>query len=457
MEKKIAGKEKAKVEKETKAEDKSIGPDKFIEIKDILTGKASGNVNLRGWIFNKRSSGGIQFIILRDRSGFIQATVNKKAGEKLFQDIDVLGTESVIAIEGEAKVDGRAPGGYEVSIKSAEVISKAEPDYPIGLKEHGPEFLLEYRHLWIRSDKMQAMLKIRSKVLETATNWLLDHGYYQFQSPVFVTGACEGGSTLFPVDYFGKTAYLTQSWQLYAEAAISSIGKIFTIAPSFRAEKSRTRRHLTEYWHLEVEEPFCDLEGTMHMQEQFVSYICQEVARQMPEELKLFGRDPKEMEDVKVPFPRMSYDEAVDIIKKEGGEAKWGDDLGWEQEKVLTMKYKVPFFVHRYPKGVKAFYHMPDPKRPEVTLSADLMAPEGYGELIGGGQRTHDFKQLLERFKDNNMNPEAYKWYVELRKWGTVPHSGFGMGVERLVMWMLKLEHIRDAIGFPRTLTCAYP
>jgi asparaginyl-tRNA synthetase len=429
----------------------------FTEVGEILHGKKSGSISLRGWLAHKRSSGGIQFLILRDRSGFIQCTLSKDVDEKLFDKIEALPIESVISIYGEAKADKRAPSGHEVSIKSIDVLSKAEPDWPIAKKKHGTEFLLDKRHLWLRSEKMKAMLRVRSKLMEVARQWLLDHGYLEFQSPIFITAACEGGSTLFPVDYFGKEAYLTQSWQLYAESAISSIGKIFTLAPSFRAEKSRTRRHLTEYWHLEVEEPFCDLTGTMAMQEEFVSQICQQLAKQMPEELKLFGRDPKELMAVKPPFKRITYDEAIEIIKKEGGEVEWGEDLTWLQEKILTLKHKIPFFVYKYPRGVKAFYHMPDSERPEVTLSADLMAPEGYGELIGGGQRTHDLKQMLERLKDENLDPKAYDWYIDLRRWGTMPHSGFGMGVERLLMWILKLDHIRDAIAFPRTMTRYYP
>jgi len=436
-------------------EDK-MSEEKFDDIGEILNGK-TGLVKIRGWLHNKRSSGGIQFIILRDHSGFVQCTLEEKIDKKAFDEIEALPAESVVVVEGDARKDERAPGGYEIYVKKINVLFKAEPDFPIAKKKHGAEFLLDERHLWLRSKKMQSMLRLRSKLLAVARQWLLDHGYKEFQSPIFITAACEGGSTLFPVEYFGKQAYLTQSWQLYAEAAISSIGKIFTIAPSFRAEKSRTRRHLTEYWHLEVEEPFCDLECTMKMQENFISHIVQNLAQKLPEDIKIFGRDPQELLNVKTPFDRITYDEAVEIINKEGGYIKWGDDLTWLQEKILTMKHKKPFFVHRYPKGVKAFYHMPDPERSEVTLSADLLAPEGYGEIIGGGQRIHDLKQLLQRIKDEKLDPKDYSWYVDLRKWGTVPHAGFGMGVERLLMWMLKLDHIRDAIAFPRTMTRYFP
>ncbi len=437
--------------------DVTIGEDDFIGIGEILGGM-TGEVKLRGWISNKRSSGGIQFLELRDRSGFIQCTIKKDdIGEKEFSDIDSLNIESVIAIEGEAKADERAPGGHEVTIKKVHIISKALQDYPISKPDHSVDYLLDNRHLHLRDRKSQTMLKLRSAVMNIARKWLLDHGYYEFQSPIFISAACEGGSTLFPVDYFGKKAYLTQSWQLYAESAISSIGKIFTIAPSFRAEKSRTRRHLTEFWHLEVEEPFCDLDCTMKMQEEFVSYICHTIAKEMPEELKLFGRDPEDLLSVKPPFKRVSYDDAIKMINQEGEKIEWGDDLTWLQEKVLTMKHKVPFFVYKYPKGVKAFYHMPDPENPKVTMSADLLAPEGYGELIGGGQRIHDYEQLMKRINDDNLDPSDYAWYLDLRKWGTVPHSGFGMGIERLLMWILKLEHIRDAVAFPRTMTRINP
>ena len=450
--------EKKKVAKISKGKiHKTTGPGKFTKIGEILNGKKKGIISLRGWLSHRRSSGGIQFLILRDRSGFIQCAFSKKSDPKMFGEVEALPIESVLAIEGEAKADKRAPGGYEVAIKSIDVLFKAEPDWPIAKKKHGEEFLLDKRHLWLRSEKMQAMLRVRSKLIEVARQWLLDHGYLEFQSPMFITAACEGGSTLFPVDYFGKPAYLTQSWQLHAETAISSIGKIFTLAPSFRAERSRTRRHLTEFWHLEVEEPFCDLACTMAMQEEFVSYICNQVAKQMPEELKLWGRDPKDMLAVKPPFRRITYDEAVEIINKEGGKVKWGDDLTWLSEKILTLKHKQPFFVYKYPRGVKAFYHMPDPESPKVTLSADLMAPEGYGELIGGGQRIHDLKQMLQRIKEENLKPEDYSWYIDLRKWGTVPHSGFGMGIERLLMWILKADHIRDVVPYPRTLTRYFP
>jgi len=316
---------------------------------------------------------------------------------------------------------------------------------------------MDYRHLWLRSKKMQAMLKIRSKTLEGAREWFSKHGYIEFQSPIMITAACEGGSTLFELKYFDRKAYLTQSWQLYAEAAIYSVGKIFTIAPSFRAEKSRTRRHLTEYWHIETEEPWCDLKCLTKVMEELVTHILHKLAKEMPEELKIYGRDPKELLKIKPPFKRLTYDEAVEMLKKEGIKVKWGEDLTWQQQKVLSLRFKTPFFITHFPKAAKAFYHKPDPKRPEVTLSADLQAPEGHGELIGGGQRTHDLDVLLKRIKEDGLSVKDYQFYVDLRKYGSVPHAGFGLGLERLIMWICKLDHIRDAIPFPRTLTRIYP
>ena len=427
------------------------------EIEGILKGK-EGEVLIRGWLYHKRSSGGILFFIIRDGSGFIQCTLKKEKFEpEFFEEIEKLTLESVVEVEGISKKEPRAPGGYEISVEKIKILHESQEGFPIAKKYHGPEFLLDYRHLWLRSEKMQAILKIRSKTLEIARGWLLSHGYKEFHSPSLTGAACEGGATMFTVDYFGKKAYLTQSWQLYAEAAISSLGKIFTVAPSFRAEKSRTRRHLTEFWHLEVEEPFCDLEKTMKMQEEFITYICHKLAEECEKELKKLGRDPQDLLKIKPPFPRITYDQAIEILQKDGVKIKWGDDITWVIEKKLAMKFDVPFFLTHFPKGVKAFYHKPDPKRPEVTLSADMLAPEGYGEIIGGGQRIHDLEELLQRIKEEKLNPKDYEWYVDLRRYGSVPHAGFGLGIERFVMWVCKLKHIRDAIPFPRLMNRIYP
>ena len=430
----------------------------FTDISKILSGKAKKTVHIHGWLHHKRSSGGVQFLLMRDGTGIIQSTLRKeRTDKKTFDKIDKLPIESAVEIKGKVKKDKRAPGGYELSVDDIKVLHEVKDEFPIAKKYHGPEFLMDYRHLWLRSGKMQAMLRIRSKIIEATREWFLKHGYIEFQSPMLITAACEGGSTLFQLKYFDRKAYLTQSWQLYAEAAIASVGKIFTIAPSFRAEKSRTRRHLTEYWHIEAEEPWCDLKCIMKVQEELVAHILHTLAKELPEELKIFGRDPKDLLKIKPPFKRITYDKAVEILKKEGVKVDWGEDLTWQQQKALSFKFKGPFFITHFPKSAKAFYHKPDPKRSEVTLSADLQAPEGYGELIGGGQRIHVLDELLKRIKEDGLKERDYQFYIDLRKYGSVPHAGFGLGLERLIMWICKLDHIRDAIPFPRTLTRIYP
>lgn len=379
------------------------------------------------------------------------------ANVKEFERLGALTIESAIEISGTVRKDPRAPRGFEISVERVTILFPAEDGFPIAKKHHGPDFLLDNRHLWIRSPKFQAVMRIRARFMDEARRWLQDHGYLEVQVPILVTAAVEGGSTLFEVKYFDQKAYLTQSWQLYAEAMIAGVGKIFTVAPSFRAEKSRTRRHLTEYWHLEVEEPWLDLDGLMRLEEELVSHVCQRIREQMPEELRLVGRDPDELANAVVPFPRITYDKAVELVQKSRPDFKWGTDMGYEEEKVLTESFDKPFFVSHFPKGVKAFYHMPDPKKPDVTLSTDLLAPEGYGEITGGGQRIHDLKLLLQRIEEDGLKPEDYKWYIDLRRYGTVPHSGFGMGVERTVTWICKLEHIRDSIAFPRLINRIFP
>ena len=431
----------------------------FMRISSILEGEHEDEeVKIRGWLDNKRSSGGIQFLILRDGTGVVQCVLNRdEVGEEIFNKIEGLPVESALELSGVVKKDPRAPGGYEISVESFGNIYKAHSGYPITKKFHGPEFLLDHRHLYIRDPKIQTVLRIRSKFLEIIRDWFRENGYTEAHSPSFITAACEGGSTLFEVEYFDETAYLTQSWQLYAEASIATLGDIYTIAPSFRAERSRTRRHLTEYWHLEVERPWCDLEGIMKVGDELNSYICRRLASEMGRELRSLGRDPRDFDKVEPPFPKITYDEAVETIQKDGVEVTWGDDFGWQQERPLTEHFDRPFWVTHYPKGVKAFYHKPDPKRPEVTLSADLLAPEGIGEIIGGGQRIHDYDELMQRIHEENLNPEDYSWYIDLRRYGSVPHSGFGQGVERTLMWICKLDHIRDAIAFPRMMRRLFP
>ncbi|HKM49730.1 MAG TPA: asparagine--tRNA ligase [Candidatus Bathyarchaeia archaeon] len=431
----------------------------FQTIDEILSGKYDGkSVKLRGWLHHMRTGGGILFLQLREGTGVIQCTLKKDAvGPEEFERLATIPVESTVEISGTVRKDPRAPRGYEIAGDKVTILYPAEEGYPIAKKYHGPDFLLDNRHLFIRDPKVQAMLRVRAHLIDALRRWLIDHGYLEVHVPILVNAAVEGGSTLFEVKYFDQKAYLTQSWQLYAEAMISSVGKIFTLAPSFRAEKSRTRRHLTEYWHLEVEEPWLDLDGLMVLEEQLVSYACQHVRETMPEELKLIGRNPEDLKTVETPFPRIRYDEAVKLVQKTNPEFKWGEDMGWEEEKVVTESFDKPFFVSHFPKGVKAFYHLPDPNDPKVTLSTDLLAPEGFGEITGGGQRIHDLAQLLDRIKEDGLKADDYKWYVELRRYGTVPHSGFGMGIERTLSWICKLEHIRDSIAFPRLINRVYP
>jgi asparaginyl-tRNA synthetase len=428
-----------------------------MDIAEILKGM-EGKVEIKGWLHNKRSSGGILFLIIRDGTGFIQCTLKKDViEEKTFEETEKLPLESAVEIEGMAKKDERAPYGYEIAIEKVKVLSKAQEDFPIGKKYHGPEFLLDNRHLWIRSKKMNRIMKIRAKVLEAAREWFNDHNFLEVQVPIIVGAACEGGSTLFELKYFDSKAYLTQSWQLYGEAMIFGLGRCYTIAPSFRAEKSRTRRHLTEFWHLEAEMPFCGFEELMKIEEELVAYILQKVARECEIELKELGRNPEDLLKMKPPFPRIRYEEAIKILQEKGVKINYGDDLGADEEKVLALQFDKPFFVTHFPKGIKAFYHKPDPKQPDVTLSVDMLAPEGYGEIIGSGERIESYEELMKRIEEEKLDVSAYQWYLDLRKFGSVQHAGFGLGIERFVMWVCKLSHIRNAIAFPRLMNRVYP
>lgn len=414
-------------------------------------------VLVRGWLQNKRSGGGIQFLLVRDGTGVVQCTVRKEqVPSTLFEQLLSTKIESAVELTGSVGRDPRAPGGWEVRVESGRVLSPALEDFPIAKKFHGPDFLLDNRHLFVRGDKLRSVLRVRAALLSSARNWFETHGFTEVQVPTLTSAAVEGGSTLFEVKYFDEKAFLTQSWQLYAEALIASVGRIFTVAPSFRAEKSRTRRHLTEYWHLEAEAPWCDLNGVMEIEEQLLSHTVEKLAQVCRPEFELLGRKLEDLEKIKPPFRRMSYDEALDMIGEDSG-IKWGDDLGYEQEKILTEKFDKPFFVTGYPKKAKAFYHKPDPDNPKVTLSVDLLAPEGWGEITGGGQRIEDYEELLIRIREEGLDPKSYSWYLDLRKFGSVPHSGFGLGVDRVVAWLCKLDHIRDATAFPRLINRVYP
>ncbi|HEY4657612.1 MAG TPA: asparagine--tRNA ligase [Candidatus Bathyarchaeia archaeon] len=428
-------------------------------VREILSGRLQGqHVRLRGWLQNKRSGGGIQFLQLRDGSGVLQCTVRKeKVDAKVFEEFLSTRVESSVELEGVVDKDPRAPGGWELRVEAGKVVSPALEDFPIAKKYHGPDFLLDNRHLFVRSDRLRSVLRVRAVFLSAAREWFAEHEFTEVQVPILTSAAVEGGATLFEVKYFDEKAYLTQSWQLYAEALIASIGKIFTISPSFRAEKSRTRRHVTEFWQVEAEAPWCDLEGIMGFEEELLSHTLRKLVQSCRPELELFERRVEDLERVKPPFPRVTYDEAWKMIGSEQSGIKWGEDLGYEQEKVLTAKFDRPFFVVRYPKRAKAFYHKPDPSNPELTMSVDMLAPEGYGEITGGGERIEDYDVLMTRIREEGLDPKSYAWYLDLRKFGSVPHSGFGLGLERVVAWVCKLDHIRDAIAFPRLINRAYP
>jgi asparaginyl-tRNA synthetase len=431
----------------------------FVKVSEVLQGTFDAKlVLLHGWLQNKRSSGGIIFIHLRDGTGVIQCTLRKgKVDEKTFDEFQGARIESTIQLTGEVKSDPRAPDGREILVDQGKIVFPALEEFPIAKQFHGPEFLLDQRHLFIRSDGMRSILKVRAVVLSAVREWFDKHGYTEVHVPTLTSAAVEGGSTLFEVKYFDQKAYLTQSWQLYAEALISSVGSIYTVAPSFRAEKSRTRRHLTEYWHVEAESPWCDLNCIIEVEEQLLTHIVSTLAVKCKAELALFERNLEDLAKVKPPFQRITYDEAYKMIGEEKSGIKWGDDLGYEQEKLLTAKFDRPFFVTHYPKKAKAFYHMPDPKNPQVTLSVDCLAPEGYGEITGGGQRIESYDALLARIREEGLDPKDYEWYLDLRKYGSVTHSGFGLGLERVVSWVCKLDHIRDAIAFPRLINRIYP
>jgi len=424
----------------------------YCEIKDILDGKFDGKeVELKGWIQNSRSSGGVQFLIIRDGTGTIQATVHKdKTDKKTFDDASKLTQESSVDIVGIAKKDKRAPEDYEIEIKKIKIYQIAD-EYPIGKKEHGPDFLLSNRHLWIRSPTQIAILRIRDTIIKSGLKYLAENGFYMVSAPLLTPTCCEDSTTLFSTKYFGDKAYLSQSAQLYSEAAIPSLVKVYSFGPAFRAEKSRTRRHLTECWMLEPEVAFLDFEGNIKLQEELVTAMVKGVLKKNKKDLKTLGRDIKPLKTVKPPFIRLSYTEVIDELQKNKIKIKWGDDLGAPHEKFISKKYKKPIVIHRYPVEAKAFYMQPDPKNPKVVLCNDMIAPEGYGEIIGGSERIWDPKLLKARIKKIGISEKAYDWYMDLRKFGSVPHSGFGLGIERVVWWVCGVEHIRETITFPRT------
>jgi asparaginyl-tRNA synthetase len=415
-------------------------------------------VRLRGWLHNKRSSGKIHFLTLRDGTGFIQCVMSKQAvGEEMFTRANHLSQESALVVDGTARADARAPGGYELDVTSIEIVSEAK-DYPITPKEHGVDYLMDRRHLWIRSQRQHAILRVRHEVISAVRDFFNGRGFILADTPIFTPAACEGTTTLFPVQYFeDTTAYLTQSGQLYNEANAMALGRVYSFGPTFRAEKSKTRRHLTEFWMVEPEMAYASLDDVMELAEALVVYVVGRALDKRKQELKVLERDTSKLEKVQSPFPRLSYDEAAGILEKKGLPFEWGGDFGAPDETALSEGFDRPIMVHRYPSAVKAFYMKPDPGRPEVALGVDVLAPEGYGEIIGGGERLADLDLLVERIKEHNLPQEAFEWYLDLRRYGSVPHGGFGMGIERVVSWICGLEHLREAIPYPRMLYRMYP
>ena len=430
-----------------------------MSISDVLDGKLTEKeVEIKGWIVTKRSSGGVQFLVIRDGTGTIQSTIHKdEVAEKVFQDADKLTQESSIIIKGIVKEDKRAPGGYEVRVKDLQLVHLAAQEYPIGKKEHGVDFLMGVRQLWIRSPRQIAILKVRAEVIKACKDFLDERGFTLTDSPILTPSAVEGVATLFEVPYFGDKAFLTQSGQLYVEATIAAFGKVYCFGPTFRAERSKTSRHLTEFWMVEPEMAFFTFEDNLKLQEEMVTYIVKRTLEKRKRELGVLKRDVKPLKKVEPPFDRISYTEAIEMLQKAGYRIEWGEDLGAPHEKFVSLKFEKPVFVHRYPTKVRAFYMQPDPDDPKVVLCADLMAPEGYGEIIGGSERIHDLKLLEQRIEEFSLPKEAYEWYLDLRRYGSVPHSGFGLGIERTVMWICKLKHIRETIPFPRTIKRIYP
>ncbi len=415
-------------------------------------------VTLGGWLYNKRSSGKIVFLQIRDGSGFIQGVVVKKeVAPDVFQLCKDLTQESSLYATGVVQKDDRSKLGYELLVSHVELETQAEEGYPISLKEHGTDFLMDYRHLWMRTPKQNAILRIRDEINLAIRNHFHENGFVLVEPPVITPTSCEGTTELFEIDYFGEQAYLSQTGQLYAEAAAMAFGKVYSFGPTFRAEKSKTRKHLNEFWMVEPEMAFVDFDGNLEVQENLITHIVKTVLKNRKHELSVLERDTTFLQKVEPPFPRITYTDAVTMLQKADFEFEWGDDFGAPHETYIADQYEKPVFITHFPANMKPFYMEPCPEDPNVILGADLIAPEGYGELIGGSQRIHDLDLLLQKMKEEDLPQEAYQWYIELRKYGSVPHSGFGMGLERTVAWICGVEHIRQTIPFARTLNRIYP
>jgi asparaginyl-tRNA synthetase len=423
-------------------------------------------VTLRGWLYNMRESGKLLFPIFRDGTGTVQGIVPKAAvAPEVFERVRGLTQESSVIVTGRVRADKRAPGGYELDVDEVEVLQRVseEQPFPITLKEHGVEFLMEHRHLWIRTPRQSAILRIRAEIIKAARDYLDDHGFVLTDPPILTPAACEGTSTLFPVEYFGEEAYLTQSGQLYIESTAMALGKVYSFGPTFRAEKSKTRRHLTEFWMVEPEMAYANLDDLMVLAEEFLSFLVERVLTRRALDLKVLARDTAKLEAVRAPFPRISYDQAVGMLEDAFSRGlieqkfTYGNDFGSPDETYLSSQFDRPVMVHRYPAAVKAFYMEPDPQNQDLALCVDVLAPEGYGEVIGGSQRVASYELLKKRIEEHNLPLEAFSWYLDLRRYGSVPHAGFGMGIERVVAWVCGLEHVRETIPFARTLNRIYP
>jgi len=430
-------------------------------------GKHEGQtVTLRGWLYNLRESGKLLFPIFRDGSGVIQGVLPKNAvSPEIFEAVKGLTQESSVIVEGKVRADKRAPGGYELDVSDVQVVQRVSENdpYPISLKEHGVDFLMEHRHLWVRTPRQAAILRVRAEIIKAARDFFDERGFTLTDPPILTPAACEGTTTLFPVDYFDEQAYLTQSGQLYIEATAMALGKVYSFGPTFRAEKSKTRRHLTEFWMVEPEIAYATLDDLMQLAEDFISFLVKRCLDRRASDLQIIGRDISKLAKIEAPFARITYDEAVKLLQE--GHAKgvlennfeWGGDLGSPDETYISSQFDKPVMIHRYPAKIKAFYMEPDPDRPELALCVDVLAPEGYGEIIGGSQRMASYDLLLKRIREHGLPEEAFKWYLDLRKYGSVPHAGFGMGIERAVAWICGLEHVRETIPFPRMLHRLYP
>ncbi len=422
-----------------------------------IGGKAGGTATVRGWLYNKRSSGKIQFLIVRDGTGYLQCVVPRAdVPAEVWDAAERTTQECSLAVTGAVREDKRAPGGYEMVASAVEILG-ASPDYPISPKEHGVDFLMNLRHLWMRSSQQHSVLRVRSEMEQAIADFFHEREFVRIDSPILTGSSVEGTSTLFETDYFGDKAYLSQSGQLYLEPAAAAFGKVYCFGPTFRAEKSKTRRHLTEFWMVEPEVAFLEFEGLCELAEEFIVYLVGRALERCGEELKRLERDPAKLSVIQKPFPRITYRDGIQALQRKGFPVKFGDDLGADEETALCGEHERPLIVSRFPTAIKSFYMQPDPKDPDVVLGLDMLAPEGYGEIIGGSQRIHDLALLERRLEEHKLPREAYEWYLDVRRYGTFPHAGFGMGLERVVTWICGIHHLREAIPYPRTLKRIYP